>query len=83
MMIMSIGGTIITGEKRNILGKTCPSATLSTINRAMAGPGEQMPEPWHNLLKHNVLISDTDKFSFHFTPNTMVPTKLTDVVKIT
>ena len=42
-----------------------------------------MPEPWHSLLKYNVLLNDIDKFSSHFTPNTTVLTKLTAVVRIT
>jgi hypothetical protein len=53
----------LTGENRSALGKTCPSATLSTTNPTWTDPGSNPGlcggRPATNRLSHDTAISSS------------------------
>jgi hypothetical protein len=77
----SDGGMILTGENRRTRRKTCPSATLSTINHTWTDPdvnpglrgkaGDYPSEPWHGqvawLVGDNLLLRDFEPCGIIFT----------------
>jgi hypothetical protein len=60
MSLESDGGMILTGENRRTRRKTCPSATLSTINPTWIEPGANPSlrgeRPATNDLRHGMAI---------------------------